>query len=522
MQNIPLVLLILDGFGIAPPSRGNAISQAKMPVFNDLLSKHKAFSLAASGEAVGLPWGEPGNSEVGHLNLGAGKIVYQEVLSINNSIENGSFFENQAFLEAISHCKKHNSSLHLAGLVSDGGVHSHQDHLLALLELAGKASLKRVFVHVFLDGRDTAFNSGLGYVRELERIMKRIGVGSIATVSGRFWAMDRDNHWDRIEKTYKAMVRAESDYVYDSAIKAITESYERKVYDEEFFPTVINSAEKKGISRIQPGDSLIFFNYRPDRAREITKSFVLPAFTKFERSVLSNLCVVTLTEYESNIPVKVAYRKDAVSNPIARVLSDSGLTQLHIAETEKYAHVTYFFNGGKDTVFPGQDNMIIPSVNTSRYDESPAMSIREITKHVVNQIVSQKYHFYVINFANADMVGHTGNLKATKIALEHIDQAILKIYKATASNGGVLAMTSDHGNSEEMINWENGHIVKQHSANPVPFIVVGDSFKLVKQRNKLFDLNTLKISGVLSDVSPALLSVLGIPAPKEMTSRSFL
>jgi len=521
-KSLPLVLLILDGFGIAPPSRGNAISQTKMPNFNSLIQKYQTYALAAAGEAVGLPWGEPGNSEVGHLNLGAGRIVYQEVLRINKSIEQKTFFDNDVLSGAIKHCKKHNSSIHLMGLLSDGGVHSHQDHLYALLELMSRAGLKRVYIHAFLDGRDTTFDSGLSYIKQLEKTTKRINVGSIATVSGRYYAMDRDNHWDRIEKTYHAMVKAESDQTFTSAAEAIKESYARKVYDEEFVPVVIRQEKNGGSGRIQPGDSVIFFNYRPDRAREMTKAFVLPTFTKFDRTALSDLYFVTLTEYEPDLPVHVAYTKEIIEHPVSLLISQAGLSQLHIAETEKYAHVTYFFNGGKDSVFPGQENKIIPSAGVASYADKPEMSAREIVKEVLANIKMQKYHVYVINLANPDMVGHTGNLRATQKALGFVDAAVGDISKAVRAEGGVLLITADHGNAEEMVNWENGHIMKEHSANPVPLVIAGERYVLKKSRESDFTLDQLPVGGVLSDVGPTLLSILNIAPHESMTSRALV
>jgi len=518
----PLVLMILDGFGIAPPSRGNAISQASMPRFNDLVQQYTTYALAAAGEAVGLPWGEPGNSEVGHLNLGAGKIVYQEVLRINKSIEEKTFFDNEVLLGAIKHCKKHNSSLHLMGLLSDGGVHSHQDHLYALLELASRAGLKRVFIHAFLDGRDTPYNSGITYVKQLEKITKRVNVGSIASVSGRYYAMDRDNHWDRIEQAYRVMVKAESQESYESATEAVQASYDRNVFDEEMAPTAIKQGKNAGSARIQPGDSAIFFNYRPDRAREITKAFTLPTFMKFERGTLSDLYFVTLTEYEPNLPVHVAYPKEVIAEPIGKRISDAGLTQLHIAETEKYAHVTYFFNGGKDAEFKGQENKIIPSAGVPSYADKPEMSASEITKEVLEAIKAEQYDVYIMNLANPDMVGHTGNLRATQKALGFVDAAIGEISKAVLKKGGVLLITADHGNAEEMVNWENGHIVKEHSANPVPFVIAGERYKIAKPRDKNFSIDQLPVSGVLSDVGPTILSILSIKPHTGMSSRALV
>lgn len=521
-KNLPLVLLILDGWGIAPPSRGNAFTAGTAPFFNQLTRQYQTFSLAAAGEAVGLPWGESGNSEVGHLNLGAGKIVYQEVLKINKAIEDGAFFDNEALTAAIANCKQHNSSLHLLGLVSEGGVHSHQDHLYALLELAARASLRRVFVHVFLDGRDSPFSSGLGYVQALERVMQRLGVGKIATISGRFYAMDRDNHWDRVESVYRAMVRGEAKE-YDSAEAAVTASYNQKVFDEEFIPCVIASGETDGTSRVQSGDSAVFFNYRPDRARELTKAFVLPTMTKFNRGAgLSNLFFATLTEYEPELPVKVAFPKETVDYPIARVWSEAGLTQLHIAETEKYAHITYFFNGGKDVVFPGQENVIVPSLGVATYADRPEMSVQQISDKVVGSLQKGAHQCLVVNFANADMVGHSGNLSATQKALGFVDEEIKRIAAAVAKRNGVLVITADHGNAEEKVNWESGRIIKEHTANPVPCVLVGQQFKLVPARDAGFALHALTVAGVLADITTTLLAINGLPIPKEMTSRSLI
>ncbi len=521
-HNLPLVLCIADGWGIAPPSRGNAISQAKLPFFDMMTRNYQTFALAAAGEAVGLPWGEPGNSEVGHQNLGAGKIVYQEVLRINKSIENETFFENKVLQGAVAHAKQHNSNFHIIGLLSDGGVHSHQDHIYASLELAARAKLKNVFVHVILDGRDTTYDSGLGYVTRLEKIMKRINVGRIATVSGRFYAMDRDNHWDRIEKAYWAMVKGESEKKAASAEEAIQQSYEAKVYDEEFIPTVITKDGKDPVATIQPGDSVMFTNYRPDRARELTTAFTLPTFTKFQRSAMTNLYFATMTQYQSDIPVQVAFPKDSVAYPLARVWSEQGLRQYHVAETEKYAHVTYFFNGGSDTVYEGQDNEIVASKGSVSYADQPDMSAREITTKILDVLSKKSHDIIVANYANADMVGHTGNLQATMKGLAVLDEQLKKVATAVLKQGGVMVMTADHGNAEEMVNWDDGHIIKEHSAHPVPCILVGEPFKFGTPKPDTFTLDSLQVSGVLSDVAPTLLAINGITQPQEMTARSLI
>ncbi len=521
-NNLPLALVILDGWGIAPPSRGNAITEARLPFYGELLKRYRTASLAAAGEAVGLPWGEPGNSEVGHLNLGAGRIVYQDVLRINQAIESGSFFEHEVLAGAVAHCKKHNSSFHIIGMLSDGGVHGHQDHLYAVLELAARAALKRVFLHLILDGRDVPYDSAGSYLKQLQKVIKRLGTGRIATLSGRFYAMDRDNHWERIELSYRAMVRSECAETFSDALAAINASYGRKVYDEEFVPACIASGEEGGGARIQPGDSVIFTNYRPDRARELARAFVLPAFNKFSRTLLSNLYFVTLSEYDPDLPVRVAFKKELVEHPLARALSEAGLTQLHIAETEKYAHVTYFFNGGRDVTFTGQENVIIPSAGVASYAVTPKMATPEIARSVQSSLAGGKHDVIVANFANADMVGHTGNLQATIRGLRAIDAALEAIGKEVERRGGVMVVTADHGNAEEMVNWENGHIMKEHSTNPVPCIFVGAPFKLKAPRQREVLLHEARTSGVLSDVSPTVLEVLGIEKPPAMTSRSLV
>jgi len=522
-NNLPLAFVILDGFGIAEPSRGNAITEARLPFYGSLLRQYPVFSLAASGEAVGLPWGEPGNSEVGHLNLGAGRIVYQDVLRINQAIEDGSFFENTELGGAIAHCKKHNASLHILGILSDGGIHGRADHLYASLELAARAKLSRVFLHLILDGRDTPYNSAANYLKQLEKVCKRLAVGTIATVSGRFYAMDRDNHWDRIEQVYRAMVRSESAETFPDALAALEASYGRSVYDEEFVPVVIApQAGGNGASRVQPGDSVIFTNYRPDRARELTIAFVLPGFNKFPRTLLSDLYFVTMSTYGADLPVRAAFKKEFVEYPLALALSEAGLSQLHIAETEKYAHVTYFFNGGQDTSYSGQENVIVPSAGVASYADKPEMSTPEITKKILESLQTRAHDVIIANFANADMVGHTGNLVATIQGLRTIDESLAAIGRAMAARGGVLIITADHGNAEEMVNWENGHIIKEHSINPVPCIIVGEAFKRKEPLEHDLALHQLKVGGVLSDVAPTILTILGLPIKAGMASRSLV
>ena len=403
-----VALIILDGWGVASASRGNGISLAKTPNFNKYVTTYFSAVLQASGEAVGLPYGEVGNSEVGHLNLGAGKIIFQNLPRINKSILDGTFFTNKIFLEACSHVKKNNSALHLLGLVSNGGTHSFNEHLFAILELVKNEKINNVFIHAFLDGRDTAYNSGLNFIKELQEKINQIGIGKIVTLSGRFYAMDRDNHWDRIEKVYLAMTENKTEKSFNDPIEAIQNSYNNKIFDEEFLPIVLLDENKKPITKIQDNDAIIFFNFRSDRARELTQAFVLPDFEKFKRQqYLKNLYFTTMTEYEKNISVNIAFPPEEIKNSLAEILSGSGLKQLHIAETEKYAHVTYFFNGGDEIPFWGQENIVIPSPQVASYDQKPEMSALLITERLIQEISKDKYDFIVCNFANADMVGHT-------------------------------------------------------------------------------------------------------------------
>ncbi|MBI4653185.1 2,3-bisphosphoglycerate-independent phosphoglycerate mutase [Candidatus Kuenenbacteria bacterium] len=521
----PLVLIILDGWGIAPPSRGNGISLAKTPNFDKYITTYFSAVLQASGEAVGLPYGEMGNSEVGHLNLGAGKIIFQNLPRINRSILDGSFFNNQIFLEACSHIKKNNSSLHLLGLVSNGGIHSFNEHFFALLELTKKEKVNQVFIHPFLDGRDTSYDSGLNFIKELQEKINQIGLGKIASLSGRFYAMDRDNHWDRIKKAYLAMTEGQSEKKFNDPIEAIQHSYNQNIFDEEFLPTVLLDENKKPIAKIQDKDAIIFFNFRSDRARELTQAFVLPDFEKFKRTTdFKNLYFATMTEYEKGLPVKIAFPSEEIKNPLSRILSDVGLKQLHIAETEKYAHVTYFFNGGKEQPFWGENNIVIPSPQVFSYAEKPEMSALEVTKKLIQEISKDEYNFIVCNFANADMVGHTGNLKAVIKSIEYLDQCLKKIVDQILSKNGIILITADHGNAEEVINLYTGEIDKEHSTNPVPFILIGKQWEgeAVKLGRISPDLSDLIPTGVLADIAPTILKIINIPEPEEMTGNSLI
>lgn len=515
----PVVLIILDGFGIAPPSRANAISLAKTPNFDKYASNYPVMPLSASGEAVGLSWGEMGNSQVGHLSLGAGFIPYQNLPRINKAILDGSFFKNEAFLKAIEHIKQKNSRLHLMGLVSSGGVHSYNEHLYALLELAKNQGVKEVFIHAFLDGRDTPYNSGINFVAKLNAKIKEIGVGQLATLSGRFYAMDRDNRWERVEMAYRAIVDGQAKDIFADPIKAIEMSYAHQVYDEEFVPVIIDKA-----GNIRDRDAVIFFNFRADRARQLTKTLVLPGFEKFDRPYMPNLLMVTMTEYETDLPVTVAFRQMTVDTPLAKVVSDAGLKQLHIAETEKYAHVTYFFNGGQETIFPGEQRILIPSPQVLSYDQKPAMSAREITSRVTQSIKEGGYDFIVINFANPDMVGHTGNIQAAVEAIELLDSLIGEIVDISLSYNGVVLITADHGNVEDMYDMQTGEIDKEHTSNPVPFFVVGSDYagKSVLSGTTGLDLSRVTPVGVLADVAPTIIKILGLKKPPDMTGSSLI
>jgi len=515
--------MILDGFGVAPDSDGNAVTRANMPRWRELVRKYPSMTLRASGEEVGLSWGEMGNSEVGHLAIGAGRVYYQLFPRINRDIVSGDFFKNPAFLKAAEHVRKNQSALHLIGLVSGGRVHAMDEHCHALLRFAKQQGIDRVFVHAILDGRDTVYNAGIDFIATLQEKMREIGVGKIASMSGRYFAMDRDNRWDREEKAYNAMAKGEGEKATDP-IQALKDSYLKEVYDEQFPPTVV---EENGVpvATIRDGDAAIFFNFRPDRARELTKAFVLPEFDKFPRVEIRDLLFVTMAEYEAGLPVEVAYLPEKIEHCLAKTISDAGLKQLHIAETEKYAHVTFFLNGTYEHPFPGEDRAIIPSPPVASYDQAPEMSALAITDRVVRDIRAGTYDLIVMNYANPDMVAHTGDFNATVKAHEEVDACLGRIVDAVLAAGGVLFITADHGNSEELKNLRTGDIDKEHATNPVPFVIVGKQFE---GRPSLAgeapdnDLSLLSPVGMLADVAPTILSVLGISQPPEMTGTPLL
>lgn len=504
----PFVLIVLDGWGIGEPSPYNAIHVARTPNMDYLSSNYPFTRLGSSGLDVGLPEGQMGNSEVGHLNLGAGRIVYQDYTRINLAIKDGSFFENPALNEAFDYARKHGGRVHFLGLVSDGGVHSHINHLFALLELARKKNQPQVFIHAFLDGRDTPPKSALSYIRELEDFIKLNNAGKIATVSGRYYAMDRDKRWERTKKAFDAIVFARGPKE-ESAVEAIERAYERGETDEFVVPTVID-----GYSGITPGDAVIFFNFRPDRARQITRALALKNFSEFDREGYQpDVYFVCMTEYDATFNLPVAFPPEKLKNILADVLEREGLTQLRIAETEKYAHVTFFFNGGEEKPRKNEDRILIPSPKVATYDLKPEMSAYEVTETLIEKIRSNRYDFILVNYANADMVGHTGVFESAVKAVEAVDRCVGKVVAETLKAGGELIVTADHGNADKMLEKEDNRPSPHtaHTTSDVPFIFVSE------RRSAL-----LRPRGILADVAPTILHALSIEKPDEMTGSSLV
>jgi len=505
-----VVLTIMDGFGINPEAKGNAIKTAKTPRLDNIFANCPVTQIGASGLDVGLPDGQMGNSEVGHTNIGAGRVVYQELTRITKSIEDGDFFTNEAFIKAIEDAKKNDGALHLMGLLSDGGVHSHNTHLYALVKLAKEKGLERVYIHGLLDGRDVPPSSAADYIDDLQAELNKIGCGKIATVMGRFYGMDRDNRWDRVGKAYAALVYGEGVKTTDAA-KAVRESYtvkdeEGKFLTDEFvLPTVI-----EGTERIKTGDSVIFFNFRPDRAREITRTFVDDDFSGFERKGgRQKVTYVCMTQYDASMPnVIVAFKPEGLENTLGEFLAKNNMTQLRIAETEKYAHVTFFFNGGREVMFDGEDRILVNSPKVATYDLQPEMSANEVCDKVCEAIESEKYDVVILNFANCDMVGHTGVMEAAIKAVETVDTCVGRVEDSTRKVGGVMLLTADHGNADRMLDID-GTPFTAHTTNPVPFAVIGKDVKL-------------REGGKLCDISPTIIKLLGLEQPKEMTGKSIV
>ena len=509
MKDKVTMLMILDGFGDNPNKDGNAIKLANTPNIDKLMKKYPNTDIYTSGKYVGLPDGQMGNSEVGHTNIGAGRIVYQELTRITKSIEDGDFFSNQELIAAIENCKKNNSKLHILGLVSDGGVHSHIRHLYGLLELAKRRDFEDVYVHCFLDGRDTPPASAEGYIIKLQEKMQEKGIGKIASISGRFYSMDRDKRWQRVQKCYDALVKGEG-LKANSAVKAIEDSYQKEVFDEFVEPTVICNGEEP-IAKIEENDSVIFFNFRPDRAREITRAIVDKEFNEFETKKM-NVYFVCFTNYDETMPnVHIAFKKETLHNTFGEVVSKAGLTQLRIAETEKYAHVTFFFNGGEEKQYPGEDRILVPSPKVETYDQKPEMSAYEVTDKVVEALENDKYDAVILNFANTDMVGHTGSLEAAIKAVEAVDECVGRIVKVIEEKKGNLLITADHGNAEQMIDYKTGEPHTAHTTNPVPIILITDNPNY-----------KLKENGKLADLAPTMLDIMGLEKPEEMTGESLL
>ena len=511
MSKKPTVLMILDGYGLNEKQEGNALAMADTTVMDQLMKEYPFVEGYASGMAVGLPDGQMGNSEVGHLNMGAGRIVYQELTRITKEIQDGVFFENEAFKKAIANCKENDSALHLYGLLSDGGVHSHNTHLYALLELAKKEGLEKVFVHCFLDGRDTAPTSGLGFVKELVAKMEEIGVGKIATIEGRYYVMDRDNRWERVEKAYNALVMGEG-VLADDPVKAMEESYANEINDEFVLPTVLCEGGKP-VGTINANDSIIFFNFRPDRAREISRAMCDGSFDAFERKKgFLPLTYVCFTEYDATIPNKiVAFHKVEITNTFGEFLAANGKKQLRLAETEKYAHVTFFFNGGVEVPNEGEDRILVKSPSVATYDLQPEMSAMEVGEKLVEAIKSDKYDVIIVNFANPDMVGHTGIIDAAVKAIETVDGCVGRAVEALKEAGGQMFICADHGNAEQLIDYDTQDPFTAHTTNPVPFILVNYDPEY-----------TLREGGCLADIAPTLIEMMGMEQPKEMSGKSLL
>ena len=505
MAKKPVALLIMDGYGISPLEEGNAVKAAKTPRLDAMFSDYPNTVLYASGLAVGLPDGQMGNSEVGHTNIGAGRVVYQMLVKISKDIEDGVFFSNKALLGAMENCKKNDSALHLFGLLSDGGVHSHIGHLVGLVEMARKNDVKKVFVHAFLDGRDVSPTSGIGFIKELEGELERIGLGKIATVMGRYYAMDRDFAWDRVEKAYNAMVMGEGNFA-ESAALAVEKSYAEGVTDEFVVPTVI---EKDGM--IGENDSIVSFNFRPDRARQITRTFVDPAFDGFkrEKGYFRNT-YVCMAQYDALMPnVTVAYPPEELSMTFGEYISKNGLTQLRIAETQKYAHVTFFFNGGEETQFDGEERILIQSPDVPTFDLKPEMSAYEVTDAVIKAIDEDKFDVIILNYANCDMVGHTGIFDAAVAAVEAVDECVGKVVDKILEKDGKVLITADHGNADCLVDPETNGVFTAHTTNPVPLIVIGEGDIKLKH-------------GKLGDIAPTMLDMMKLDKPSEMTGESLI
>lgn len=513
----PVVLIILDGYGRGLENAANAIFKAKKPNIDFIEKNFPMTNLQASGIAAGLPWGEEGNSEVGHLNLGAGQIIYQYLPRITFAIRDGSFFKKPTLLQAAEHAKKNNSSLHIIGLIGNGNVHSCIDHLYAILDFAKKENIKNVFIHAFTDGRDSPPKDALDLYEKVQNKLNRdYSFAKIASLIGRHYAMDRNNNWDRTEKAYRLLTENKGE-VFDDAKSAIKSDYDKNITDEFLEPKIIDDKPKA----VKDGDAVVFIDFREDSARQLTRAFVEEKFDKFERKKINNLYFVTMTRYEKNLPLNVLFEPLEIKNMLAKVISDAGKKQIHIAETEKYAHVTYFFNGGIENSMPNEDRILVPTRRDHEFAEDPAMSASEITEKLIEAVNSKKYDFIVVNYANADMIGHTGNFQATVSAIEVLDSEVGKIVAEVLKINSALIITADHGNADEMINLLTGQPYTEHTANPVPFYLIGNDFKREKSQEKL-EVEKIEVGGILADVAPTILELMELPQPPEMTGKSLL
>lgn len=521
----PVVLMILDGWGVAPDNEGNAITNAKAPNFDKIVDSYPAMVLSASGGAVGLAEKEPGNSEVGHLAIGTGQIIYKDIIRINKAIKDGSFYKNKKLLGAIKHAKKNNSALHLIGLLSDAGKESHEEHLYALLDLAKKNKFcGKIFIHVILDGQDVAFNSGIDFIKKLQKKLNKDKCGKIATISGRFYALDRNSYWERTEKVYQMLVYGKSDKKFDDALKALEYFYQEKIYDEEILPTVLTDSQNNPIGVIEDGDAVVLFNFGINYTEQLARSLVDKEFDKFKRALLKNIYFVSLWNRSKSISIKVAFPKEEINNSLAQIISEEDLKQLHIAETEKYINITYYFNGLKEEHFKDEDWKLISSPPVSSYIEKPGMSAKEIKDKVIKATNSEEYNFIALNFANPDMLGHTGDFKATQKAVEILDKYIGEIKDVVLAKDGVLFIAGSHGNAEEVLSRQSGQIKKSHTVNPVPFLIVSDFYegKTAGVDVPGGDLSLIKPVGSLIDVAPTILKIMNIEQPKEMKGRPLI
>ncbi|MDD5435710.1 MAG: 2,3-bisphosphoglycerate-independent phosphoglycerate mutase [Nitrospira sp.] len=506
----PVILIILDGWGINPIKEGNAITIANTPVYDSLLKEYPNTSLDASGLSVGLPGGQMGNSEVGHLNIGAGRVVYQDFTRIDKAISDGDFYSNAVLLGCMEKTKSASGRLHILGLLSDGGVHSHIRHLFAIIEMAKRAGIKDLYIHAFLDGRDTPPQSGIGYIKTLQDYLEKEGIGKIATISGRYYAMDRDNRWDRVEKAYKTIVEGEGLKISDPA-EAVVKSYAQGITDEFVVPVMISSEDGNSVATIKDGDGVIFFNFRADRARELTNALTNKEFDKFNRRIFPSLAAfASMKLYDEKLQLPAAFETTRLQNILGEIVSKKGLKQFRTAETEKYAHVTYFFNGGEEIPFPGEDRMLVPSPkDVATYDQKPEMSAYKLTDELEKRIRSGEYAFILVNYANPDMVGHTGVLKAGIRAVEVVDECLGRVLSAVKDKNGIAVITSDHGDAEQMIEYDTGKPHTAHTTNSVPFIITQKGL-------------TLRSAGIFADIAPTLLDLMEIEKPAEMTGTSLI